>query len=184
MTINEMRAALDFYCNKRSCYGGCPLSGEVCRCGRGAYFTGEPGDSAYMTDDEIVAAYDIAFHGTPTTGIKDSGERTTFETGAVRDMHAGKGRMDLLPWEAIIEVSKHCEDGAQKYGEHNVDKGIPIHSLVDSGFRHLAKYAAGETDEPHLRAAAWNLLWAIYMEIRHPELQDIPARKKPEDANG
>ena len=109
--------------------------------------------------------------------IKDSGERTTFDTGAVRDMHAGKGRMDLLPWEAIIEVSKHCEEGALKYGEHNVDKGIPIHSLVDSAFRHLAKYTMGETDEPHLRAAAWNLLWALYMEARHPELQDLPTRK-------
>ena len=28
--------------------------------------------------------------------IKDSGERTEFETGAKRDMHAGKGRMDLF----------------------------------------------------------------------------------------
>lgn len=28
--------------------------------------------------------------------IKDSGDRTEFETGAKRDMHAGKGRMDLL----------------------------------------------------------------------------------------
>ena len=25
--------------------------------------------------------------------IKDSGERTKFDTGAVRDMHAGKGRI-------------------------------------------------------------------------------------------
>lgn len=44
--------------------------------------------------------------------IKDSGERTTFSTGAQRDMHSGKGRMDLLPWAAIIEVGKHCEAGA------------------------------------------------------------------------
>ena len=29
--------------------------------------------------------------------IKDSGERTKFETGAVRDMHEDKGRFDLLP---------------------------------------------------------------------------------------
>lgn len=29
--------------------------------------------------------------------IRDSGERTTFSTGAQRDMHSGKGRMDLLP---------------------------------------------------------------------------------------
>ena len=65
--------------------------------------------------------------------IKDSGERTEFTTGAVRDMHAGKGRMDLLPLTAIIELSKHCEEGAGKYGEHNIDKGIPQHSLCDSG---------------------------------------------------
>ena len=64
--------------------------------------------------------------------IKDSGDRTEFETGAKRDMHAGKGRMDLLPWYGIMEVSKHCEEGALKYGEHNVDKGIPLHSLLDS----------------------------------------------------
>lgn len=53
--------------------------------------------------------------------IKDSGDRTEFETGAKRDMHAGKGRMDLLPWYGIMEVSKHCEEDALKYGEHNVD---------------------------------------------------------------
>lgn len=38
--------------------------------------------------------------------IKDSGERTEFGTGAVRDMHSGKGRMDLLPWEALILLDK------------------------------------------------------------------------------
>lgn len=110
------------------------------------------------------------------TQIRDSGERTVFDTGAVRDMHGGKGRMDLLPWRGIIEVSRHCEEGALKYGEHNVDRGIPIHSLCDSAARHLAKYLIGMTDEPHLRAAAWNLLWALEMEIAHPELQDIPSR--------
>lgn len=108
--------------------------------------------------------------------IKDSGERTRFDTGAVRDMHTGKGRMDLLPWEALVEVSKHCEEGALKYGERNCEKGIPIHSLIDSAFRHLAKYMMGMKDEPHLRAAAWNILFALYMEIKHPELQDIPTR--------
>ena len=110
--------------------------------------------------------------------IKDSGERTTFETGAVRDMHEGKGRMDLLPWAAIMEVSKHCEAGAIKYGEHNVDKGIPTHSLLDSAIRHEAKYLDGWTDEPHLLAAAWNLLWAIEMEIKHPECVDTPWKKE------
>lgn len=79
--------------------------------------------------------------------IKDSGERTKFPSGALRDMHTGKGRMDLLPWLAIMEVSKHCEAGALKYGEHNVDKGIPTHSLLDSAIRHAAKYLAGYIKE-------------------------------------
>lgn len=67
--------------------------------------------------------------------IKDSGDRTEFETGAKRDMHAGKGRMDILPWYGIMEVSKHCEEGALKYGEHNVDKGIPLHSVLHDIWR-------------------------------------------------
>lgn len=104
--------------------------------------------------------------------IKDSGDRTEFETGAKRDMHAGKGRMDLLPWYGIMEVSKHCEEGALKYGEHNVDKGIPLHSLLDSASRHLAKYMVGMDDEDHLRAACWNLLWALNQRTTHPELDD------------
>lgn len=118
-------------------------------------------------------------------GIKDSGARREFETGAVRDIQEGKGRMDLLPWAAIMEISKHCENGAKKYGEHNVDKGIPTHSLCDSAARHLAKYLDGWDDEQHLLAAAWNLLWAIQMEVKHPELCDIPWHKqKGENQNG
>ena len=113
--------------------------------------------------------------------IKDSGDRTEFETGAKRDMHAGKGRMDLLPWYGIMEVSKHCEEGALKYGEHNVDKGIPLHSLLDSASRHLAKYMVGMDDEDHLRAACWNLLWALNQRQTHPELDDRFAVKAEED---
>ena len=112
--------------------------------------------------------------------IKDSGDRTEFETGAKRDMHAGKGRMDLLPWYGIMEVSKHCEDGAVKYGEHNVDKGIPLHSLLDSAARHLAKYMVGMDDEDHLRAACWNLLWALNQRTTHPELDDRFCMKEQE----
>ena len=105
--------------------------------------------------------------------IKDSGDRTEFTTGAVRDMHTGKGRMDLLPLTAIIELSKHCEEGALKYGEHNVDRGIPQHSLCDSAMRHLVKYMRGDQDEDHLRAACWNLMWALEQSQNKPELNDL-----------
>ena len=116
-----------------------------------------------------------------TRKILDSGNRRQFASGAVRDIQEGKGRMDLLPWGAIMEVSKHCENGAKKYGEHNVDKGIPTHSLCDSAARHLAKYLDGWTDEPHLLAAAWNLPWALQMELKHKECVDTPWMKKEDD---
>lgn len=109
--------------------------------------------------------------------IKDSGHRREFETGAARDMASGKGRYDLIPWEAIHELALHCEAGAHKYGERNCEKGIPISSLIDSAFRHLSAYMQGAKDEPHLRAAAWNILFAIRTEKQMPEMQDIPSRQ-------
>jgi hypothetical protein len=134
------------------------------------FFEIEKPDYCDKCDDDCERCWNREIPGT----IKDSGERRTFESGAVRDMQAGKGRMDLLPWAAIMEVSKHCEAGAMKYGEHNVDRGIPTHSLCDSAARHLAKYLDGWTDEPHLLAATWNLLWAIQMQLKHPECVDTP----------
>ena len=113
--------------------------------------------------------------------IKDSGERREFNTGAVRDMSEGKGRMDLLPWAAIMEVSKHAENGSKKYGEHNVDKGLPTSSFCDSCLRHMAKYLEGWDDEPHLLAAAWNILWAIEMVLNHPEMVNTPWKHKEEE---
>lgn len=108
--------------------------------------------------------------------IKDSGERTEFESGAVRDMKKGVGRMDLLPACAVIRLSKHFEAGAVKYDDRNWEKGIPIHSFIDSALRHLMKYLDGQDDEDHLCAAAWNCMCAMWTEEKLPEMQDIPAR--------
>lgn len=108
--------------------------------------------------------------------IKDSGDRTEFETGAVRDMAKGKGRCDLLPPRAILRLARHFENGAVKYGDRNWEKGVPIHSFMDSGIRHIMRYLAGETDEDHLCAAAWNLMCAMETEEINPEMQDIPKR--------
>lgn len=108
--------------------------------------------------------------------IKDSGARVEFESGAVRDIKVGKGRMDLLPACALIRLSKHYEAGANKYVERNWEKGIPIHSFIDSALRHLMNYLDGQDDEDHLCAAAWNLMCAMWTEEKKPEMQDIPTR--------
>ena len=111
--------------------------------------------------------------------IKDSGNRSAVgDTGFVRDLQEGKGRMDLLPWYAIMDVSKLCAAGAKKYGERNIDKGAPYSNLASSGARHLAKFIQGEDDEDHLVAACWNLLWLLQQRTTHPELNDFPWAKK------
>lgn len=110
-------------------------------------------------------------------GIKDSGDRTRFESGAVRDMHTGKGDMVSLPPAAILRLSKHYENGALKYGRWNYTKGIPVSSFLDSALRHLFKYLDGWDDEDHLSAAAFNVLGAMEMEATHKEMIDLPNRE-------
>lgn len=110
--------------------------------------------------------------------LADSGGRREFDTGAVRDMEEGKGRCDLLPACALLRLAKHYEAGAQKYDDRNWEKGIPISVMIDSAMRHLLKYMDGQDDEDHLTAVAWNILGAMWMEEKKPDLQDIPSRKK------
>lgn len=155
--------------------------------------------------------------------IKDSGNRTAFESGALRDIQEGKGRCDLLPldiidlwcddglqgtlyyvgkylkckdntdyfelilnqfaeehqakriaagenvnnklysleeyrWNLVLELAKHFEEGAKKYGDRNWEKGIPCDRYIDSAVRHYCKWRAEWDDEPHDRAFIWNVV--------------------------
>lgn len=175
--------------------------------------------------------------------ILDSGARVEFDSGAVRDIKEGKGRMDLVPLDVLaylansdeqsnkaeteiwnakeglsdqaitlnaieryketldikylhvaydaftgvwfgrnknktilslwIELSKHYEAGAKKYEERNWQKGIPVHSFIDSASRHFLKYIYGETDENHDIAFVWNIVGAIWTHMHRPDLIDI-----------
>ena len=105
--------------------------------------------------------------------VKDSGQRQKFNTGAQRDIQAGKGRFDLIPCEAMSRLAKHFENGAKKYGDSNWTKGIPLNRYLDSAFRHLYKFMAGHRDEDHAIAAAWNILCMI--ETEHMiDIGDLP----------
>lgn len=157
--------------------------------------------------------------------IKDSGERRTFDTGAVRDIDEEKGRCDLLPlgilgemcdddilsaferyirtgeeielydaftsfcimhidssadvgYTAILEVAKHYAAGCKKYGERNWEKGIPLHSYIDSAVRHYLKFMRGDDDERHDLAFLWNILGALWTQKNKPEMIDLPFAKK------
>lgn len=70
----------------------------------------------------------------------------------------------------ILEVSKHYEAGAEKYGENNWQKGLDVYSYIDSAARHYLKFLRGDKDEPHDRAFVWNILSAIWTCKNKPEL--------------
>lgn len=160
--------------------------------------------------------------------IKDSGNRTEFESGAVRDLQEGKGRCDLLPLDVVstiyqdsdcirdtfqflnnfqelgdpielynvliswlflndisnsdmlLEVAKHFEEGAKKYGERNWEKGIPVRCYIDSAIRHYLKWLRGDEDEPHDRAFCWNILCAIWTCKHFPNLNEYAKEKENE----
>ena len=62
MTIEKMREELDEYCCNRIC-SRCPLCSPVCRCGCGVHFLTKTDDRYEMSDEEIEAAYAVAFPG-------------------------------------------------------------------------------------------------------------------------
>lgn len=66
----------------------------------------------------------------------------------------------------LLEVSKHFEEGAAKYGDNNWQKGIPVNCYLDSAVRHYLKWRRGDDDEPHARAFIWNLMCCIW-EVDH-----------------
>ena len=68
---------------------------------------------------------------------------------------------------AMLELSKHFEQGAIKYGERNWEKGLPENCYIDSAVRHYLKWMDGQDDEPHDRAGLWNLmcLWWTHENI-------------------
>lgn len=74
----------------------------------------------------------------------------------------------------LLEVSKHFEEGAKKYGENNWQKGLPVSCYIDSAVRHYLKWQRGDIDEPHDRAFVWNIMCCIW------ELEFSPRAKTEE----
>lgn len=65
-------------------------------------------------------------------------------------------------YSAILDLAKHFEAGASKYGDNNWRKGIPINVFIDSAIRHFCKFMRGDTDEPHDIAFMWNVICCIW----------------------
>jgi hypothetical protein len=99
---------------------------------------------------------------------KDSGERTDFGTGSVRDVETGKLDLTLLfgfrhAWRRFVGL---LQRGADKYGRHNWQKGQSLSRAERSLLRHVDAYLAGERDEDHLAAVIFNAALILDHEER------------------
>lgn len=95
---------------------------------------------------------------------KDSGERESFGSGAVRDTQTDKPRYDLIPPKGLKRVAEVYTRGASKYDDHNWRKGMPSSRIMASLLRHVEAYRAGERDEDHIGQAIFNALALIEFE--------------------
>jgi hypothetical protein len=123
-----------------------------------------------------------AMGSTEAPSIPDTGTRTDFKTGAVRDGMEGKGIPSLIPVFPMHLLSVRLEEGAKKYGRDNWRKGIPLSRYVDGLMRHLNKWRMGWEDEDHEGAMMFNIVGLI--ETAHQirmgnlptDLDDLPER--------
>lgn len=71
------------------------------------------------------------------TKILDSGDRTVFKSGAVRDMHAGKGNFDLMPLDVVSTLLCNnrvlCELACFMSSRDNIYLYSAIHNALESG---------------------------------------------------
>lgn len=105
------------------------------------------------------------------------------QTGDVCDLMDALSRFDAYePYTMMLEVAKHFEEGAKKYGEENWQLGINAKNYVDSAVRHYLKYLRGDEDESHSRAFVWNVLCCWWTCIHKPELNDY-RKEKENDKN-
>lgn len=81
-------------------------------------------------------------------------------------------------YSAMLDVSKHYEEGCKKYGDRNWEKGIPLHCYIDSGVRHYLKFQRGDNDERHDRAFLWNMLGLLWTMKHKPEMNDLPFKEE------
>lgn len=87
-----------------------------------------------------------------------------FTSGAQRDEASDKLRHSLIPQEALNRVLKRFLEGAERYGENNWTKGMPLSVYYDSAMRHMQAWWFDDHNEDHAAAAVWNILCAMHTE--------------------
>ena len=96
--------------------------------------------------------------------LQDGGQRQTFNSGAMREPENGKLRYDLIPPEPLRRLALNMTKGAEKYGPHNWNKGMPTSRMLSAAMRHLESARAGDKSEDHWAAAVFNIFGIMHFE--------------------
>lgn len=65
-----------------------------------------------------------------------------------KKLDQGKPRTDLLPADALLEVSEVLAFGAEKYGDRNWETGFTYGRLTGAILRHTFAFMSGEDKDP------------------------------------
>lgn len=102
------------------------------------------------------------------TAVKDSGVRTEFDSGMVRDVATNKVDFSLiLDGPMFKRWAQHLTNGAVKYQKRNWMKasGDPeLERFRESALRHFVQWYYGEIDEDHASAVFFNINGAEYVK--------------------
>jgi hypothetical protein len=100
--------------------------------------------------------------------VKDSGERTAFESGMVRDTASGKTDYTLIVDGPMLERwAVHLTKGAAKYAKRNwmqANGPAELERFMESAMRHFLQWFRGETDEDHASAVFFNVNGAEFVK--------------------
>lgn len=113
-------------------------------------------------------------------------ERTTTLIGGGKKFDGGKLPWDLLPYDAVAEIVRVLQFGAQKYDSRNWEKGIVLSRLFAASQRHgIAYWQQREDLDPetgihHLAHRICEDLFALAFIVRgRTDLDDRPVVESP-----
>jgi hypothetical protein len=105
--------------------------------------------------------------------VNDSGERTAFESGMVRDTSSGKTDYTLIVDGPMLERwAIHLTKRAVKYSKRNwmqANGPAELERFMESAMRHFLQWFRGDTDEDHASAVFFNVNGAEFVKDKMRE---------------
>lgn len=80
--------------------------------------------------------------------------------------------------ESVLAIAETAAEGDTRYGVDNWRKGLPVSNLINHAMDHLFKALDGDSSEPHIDHAIWNLGKIKWMAKHKPEMVDVPMIRK------